>query len=268
MSADKIQKINKKAASIRAAAREEVKPEPPPKIIRRTEGESSFRVWWQIQHFPWRYSSYRFGKKSSYSVSVIWGTVIPALLLIPGVFIAALVDSAEFRSAIWQWIQSAPVLFSALLFLPLLALVIWPIVSFLRYKKWKEKLGFSLTGWDILTENAVFTKWMWRDCSVRIVLWAAAPVECREALENSLTIFIDRANRWYYDFEDTDTVRPAWKKSGPFSVSGSANSRVAGEIKELAQDYVFEIHRRWNCVVKMEIQAGEEKLVVEYTPGD
>ena len=120
----------------------------------------------------------------------------------------------------------------------------------------------SVLGWELLTEGVVFDRTTWRTCTVYIDLSRVTPLDARQTAANAIQLFSSRANRWFYDFEDDDLRRRAWK-AADVRACGSVNSRVAGELIRFLENEVSVIHDRWRCVKGVRLEVSSREVVVE-----
>lgn len=257
---DSVEKINQKAAELREAeARPAPVKEPPPAPARKVnQARNSVRVWWETQPFFWRYYSYRFGNRSSYSVSLISGTIAFLAMLPPGVALAAFLDNVTFRAFVLE--HGLAILGS--MGLVLAAFAGAGFFSYLRFQSWSARLPFPVTGWEGLTEGVVFDRTTWRTCTLYIDLSRVTPLDARQTTANAIELFSSRANRWFYDFEDDDHRRRPWK-GADVRACGSVNARVAGELIRFLENEVCVIHERWRCVKGVRLEVSSHEVVVE-----
>lgn len=102
------------------------------------------------------------------------------------------------------------------------------IADYLRFRNWRTKLPFAITGWDDVVKNTAFETGMWRHAEIRLILSNDSQPEERKHFASGLIVFAHLANTSYGERFEHDPRR--YWNTDLFTASGSINVSVAAHI--------------------------------------
>jgi hypothetical protein len=111
-------------------------------------------------------------------------------------------------------------------------------IRYLRFRGWRKRLPFTLSGWEQLAGIRKFDRIFWRDnCAIRVIMIDADAAQER-AVDDALAGFAERANKKIYPADSDRLPQSARRKkfvSGNLKARGSANTVIIGLIMHLCR---------------------------------
>lgn len=117
-------------------------------------------------------------------------------------------------------------------------------IDYRTYKNWRINLGFPVHGWDRLGESEKFPRYKyWDNLSVTVQLKPNAAAGTVKLVDDVLFLFAAAASGSFYVADQVQPgasgdLRKKWGKTGPLTVSGSANSMVMGQLYLCIQQHL------------------------------
>jgi hypothetical protein len=129
------------------------------------------------------------------------------------------------------------------------------IFSFFKYKNWRKTLNYKLIGWDNLGTQKKFPKaehWD-LDVELKINVKEPVPVEAAKTLKDALFLLNTKANKCFYELNFSQSgfsgdIRHRWKFIEAYTVAGSADSSVLGQIYECLNKHIRTIQEKWSFI--------------------
>lgn len=128
-------------------------------------------------------------------------------------------------------------------------------IDYMKFKHWRERLGFPVHGWEHIVDNKDFFKSEHWDLDVGLTISLKAPVprEALKLIDDSLFIVITEANKVFYELNFSQSgfsgdIRKKWAKAGPMGVKGSASGYIVGLLYVLITEYLRSIHQKWGVI--------------------
>lgn len=144
----------------------------------------------------------------------------------------------------------------------------WALVDLIRFKLWRKRIGFRLSGWADLVDDPQLELRQWRTCAIRIELKSETN-DSREAVKALGQLFAISANKSYYaaEAESDDRKRVPWTASEE-GVSGSANLRVAWKIYKFLSGPVQTYQKARGAIGTVRIELQGESFYVSAPSAD
>ena len=156
-------------------------------------------------------------------------------------------------------------------FFPLLPLYFAvDVIRYLRFRGWRKRLPFALSGWELLAGMRTFDRLFWRDnCTVRVIMSDADAAQER-AVDDALSGFAKRANKKFYAADSGRSSKSARRKkvvAGNLEARGSANAEIIGLIKRLCTGDLARIAKQSGKLTGVTLSIDPEAYaVMPYTP--
>jgi hypothetical protein len=190
---------------------------------------------------------------------VIFLVVIPAILCV-GFFITTLSNAIT------------------ILILYSVCIALYYAFTFIRYhylfKGWKEKLPFTLNGWDeLIRSKKMFCDLCWNDVEIYVTPHSSATPINYELIEASLLLFCNQSKKAFYTKKagsQSTRNRQDWKVTSSLSAAGSANPQVMRYMKNLFEKDLSVIALKTNSqfVVTVVNVSEEFEVMVEINRGN
>lgn len=140
------------------------------------------------------------------------------------------------------------------------------IVHFLRYRNWRSRLPFQLSGWSELVLAKPLKRTEWRQVTITLQLDSILTTDQKQAYQAAVEVFAHAASRRFYSTDFMDQ-RKKWE-AGELRASGSANTAVTFELYRWCSGTLTRMHQEIGGLKSVVIETGKKSFVVSMPNSD